>query len=37
MTSKMDSNFPDVYKKVLKCERVEKAIKDPAQEEINEL
>ncbi len=37
MTRKIDSNFPDVCKKVLKCERVQKAIKDAAHEEFNEL
>jgi len=37
MTRNIDSNFPDVYKKVLKCERVQGAIKEAAQEEFNEL
>jgi hypothetical protein len=37
MTRKIDSHFPDVCKKVLKCERVQKAIKDAAQEEFNEM
>jgi hypothetical protein len=37
MTPKIDSNFADVCKKVLKSERVQTAIKDTAQEEFNEL
>lgn len=37
MTRKIDSNFPDVCRKVLKCERVQNAIKEAAEEEFNEL
>lgn len=37
MTRKIDSNFPNVCKKVLNCERVRTAIKDAAEEEFNEL
>ena len=37
MSRKVDSNFPDVCRKVIKCDRVVAAIKEAADEEFNEL
>lgn len=37
MSRKTDAHFPDVCKKVLRCERVQTAIKEAAKDEFQEL